>query len=139
MNHFCFIYLRLREAQSRVKIKKRVPLRPGRISAPLPVPDQISRPSYVGSTQIPELSAEFQVHDSEGISGMRAACQLAARALELAGTFVRVSAFYPLSAIYYASYPLYVLIFLITQVSCECNFLFNKPQLSFCSPEFSPN
>ncbi|KAF3330090.1 methionine aminopeptidase 1B [Carex littledalei] len=82
---------KLREAQSRVKIKKRVPLRPGRISAPLPMPDHISRPSYAGSTQLPELSTDCQVHDSEGISEMRAACQLAARALELAGTFVRPS------------------------------------------------
>jgi methionyl aminopeptidase len=92
--NFCFLIGRLREAQNRVKIKKRVPLRPGRISGPLPVPDHIPKPSYVGSTQLPELSTGIQIHDSEGISGMRAACQLAARALDLAGILVRVSVCY---------------------------------------------
>ncbi|KAJ4813175.1 Methionine aminopeptidase [Rhynchospora pubera] len=82
---------KLREAQSRVKIKKRAPLRPGSISPPLPVPDHIPRPSYVGTTQSPVLSDMCQVHDSEGISEMRAVCQLVARALELAGTLVRPS------------------------------------------------
>lgn len=39
---------------------------------------------------MPELASEYQTHDSEGIVRMRAACQLAARVLDYAGTLVRV-------------------------------------------------
>ncbi|GAB2234175.1 hypothetical protein Droror1_Dr00003413 [Drosera rotundifolia] len=67
------------------------PLRPGKVSPPLPVPAKIPRPPYVGSSELPELSRQFQIHDSEGIERMRAACRLAARVLEYAGTLVRPS------------------------------------------------
>lgn len=55
------------------------------------MPDHIQKPPYVGSSILPEISSEYQMHDSEGIAKMRAACQLAARVLEYAGTLVRVS------------------------------------------------
>ncbi|KAL8138076.1 hypothetical protein V2J09_004077 [Rumex salicifolius] len=73
------------------KSSRRPPLRRGRVSPSLPVPDHIQRPPYVGSASLPELSREYQTHDSEGIACMRAACQLAARVLEYAGTLVRPS------------------------------------------------
>ncbi|PKA58118.1 Methionine aminopeptidase 1B, chloroplastic [Apostasia shenzhenica] len=82
---------RLREQQETTKIRKRPPLRPGKVSGRLPVPDHIPKPPYVGSNQLPELSREYQVHDSEGIARMRAACELAARVLGFAGTLVRPS------------------------------------------------
>lgn len=40
---------------------------------------------------LPEISSEYQIHDSEGIARMKAACELAARVLDYAGTLVRVS------------------------------------------------
>ncbi|XP_010923878.1 methionine aminopeptidase 1B, chloroplastic isoform X1 [Elaeis guineensis] len=82
---------RLRELQSSVKIRKRPPLRRGKVSARLPVPEHISRPPYVGSNMLPELSNEYQVHDDDGIAHMKAACELAARVLNFAGTLVRPS------------------------------------------------
>ncbi|KAL9265793.1 Methionine aminopeptidase 1B, chloroplastic-like protein [Drosera capensis] len=67
------------------------PLRPGKVSPPLPVPAKIPRPPYVSSSELPELSRQFQIHDSEGIERMRAACRHAAHVLEYAGTLVRSS------------------------------------------------
>ncbi|KAL9269447.1 Methionine aminopeptidase 1B, chloroplastic-like protein [Drosera capensis] len=67
------------------------PLRPGKVSPPLPVPAKIPRPPYVGSSELPELSRQFQIHDSEGIERMRAACRLAAHVLEYAGTLKSVN------------------------------------------------
>jgi len=86
------------------KFKKRPPLRRGRVSPGLPVPDHIPRPPYVGSNILPEIASEHQIHDSEGIAKMRAACELAARVLNHAGTLVRVkfhpSSILPMSFIY---------------------------------------
>lgn len=65
-------------------------MRRGRVSPPLPVPDHIPKPPYVGSSDLPEISKEHQIHDEEGIARMRAAGELAARVLEFAGTLVRV-------------------------------------------------
>ncbi|GAB4828906.1 Methionine aminopeptidase 1B, chloroplastic [Ancistrocladus abbreviatus] len=81
---------RERELQT-AKSRRPPPLRRGRVSPPLPVPDHIQRPPYVGSSKLPELSSEYQIHDAEGIAHMRAACQLAARVLDYAGTLVRPS------------------------------------------------
>ncbi|XP_028201712.1 methionine aminopeptidase 1B, chloroplastic-like isoform X3 [Glycine soja] len=80
-----------REREVRVvpKFKKRPPLRRGRVSPHLPVPDHIPRPPYVGSDILPEIASEHQIHDSEGIAKMRAAGELAARVLNFAGTMVR--------------------------------------------------
>lgn len=69
---------------------KRSPLKRGRVSPSLTVPDQIQKPPYVGSAKLPELSKEYQLHDSEGIAHMRAAGELAARVLDYAGTLVKV-------------------------------------------------
>ncbi|XP_074383506.1 methionine aminopeptidase 1B, chloroplastic-like isoform X5 [Apium graveolens] len=38
-----------------------------------------------------EISSEYQIHNAEGIDNMRAACKLAARVLDYAGTLVRQS------------------------------------------------
>ncbi|KMT08211.1 hypothetical protein BVRB_6g142650 [Beta vulgaris subsp. vulgaris] len=70
---------------------KRSPLKRGRVSPSLTVPDQIQKPPYVGSAKLPELSKEYQLHDSEGIAHMRAAGELAARVLDYAGTLVKPS------------------------------------------------
>ncbi|EEF38022.1 methionine aminopeptidase, putative [Ricinus communis] len=77
--------------QSNVKLRKRLPLRRGRVSPRLPVPEDIQKPPYVGSNILPELSSEHQFHDSEGIAKMTAACELAARVLNAAGKLVRPS------------------------------------------------
>ncbi|KAI4965706.1 hypothetical protein ZWY2020_051088 [Hordeum vulgare] len=61
------------QEESSVKLKKRPPLRRGKVYPQLPVPEHIPRPSYVG------------------ITGMRAACKLAARVLDFAGTLVKPS------------------------------------------------
>lgn len=66
-------------------------MRRGRVSPRLPVPDEIQKPPYVGTKQLPEISSEHQIHDSEGILKMRAACELAARVLDNAGKLVRVN------------------------------------------------
>ncbi|CAL5062586.1 unnamed protein product [Urochloa decumbens] len=78
------------QEQSSVKSKKRPPLRRGKVSPQLPVPEHIPRPSYVGSKELPEL-CKGQLHDVQGIAGMRAACKLAARVLDFAGTLVKPS------------------------------------------------
>lgn len=74
----------------KTKSRKRQPLRGGKVSGRLPLPDHILKPPYVGSNKLPELSSEYQVHDDEGIAQMRAACGLSARVLDFAGTLVRV-------------------------------------------------
>lgn len=80
---------RSRESEESVKVRKRTPLKRGRVTGRLLVPDHIPKPPYVGSEVLPELSSEHQVHDEEGILRMRAACELAARVLDFAGTLVR--------------------------------------------------
>jgi len=80
------------QEQSSAKSKKRSPLRRGKVSPQLPVPEHIPRPSYVGSKGLPEL-CKGQLHDAQGIAGMRAACKLAARVLDFAGTLVKVNLF----------------------------------------------
>ncbi|XP_020102890.1 methionine aminopeptidase 1B, chloroplastic-like isoform X2 [Ananas comosus] len=82
---------RSRELRDSAKVRKRPPLRRGKVSGPLPVPDHILKPPYVGTNILPEISSEFQVHDDEGVAFMRAACELAARVLEYAGTLVKPS------------------------------------------------
>ncbi|XP_027360770.1 methionine aminopeptidase 1B, chloroplastic [Abrus precatorius] len=82
---------RERELKVVTKVKKRPSLRRGRVSPSLLVPDHIPRPPYVGSNILPEIAKEYQIHDSEGIAKMRAACELAARVLNFAGTLVRPS------------------------------------------------
>lgn len=82
---------RERELKITTKGIKRPPLRRGKVSPRLPVPDHIPKPPYVGSNLLPEISSEYQIHDSEGIACMRAACELAARVLDNAGKLVRVS------------------------------------------------
>ncbi|KAM7270649.1 hypothetical protein ACFE04_029863 [Oxalis oulophora] len=83
---------RMRELQQGdTKVRRRIPLRRGKVSPPLDVPEHIQRPPYVGTKQMPELASEQQFHDSEGIEKMRAACELAARVLNFAGTLVRPS------------------------------------------------
>lgn len=71
-------------------VKKRPPLRRGRVSPPLLVPDNIPKPPYFGSNAVPEISSDYRIHDSDGIAKMRAACELAARVLNYAGTLVKV-------------------------------------------------
>ncbi|KAL9420422.1 hypothetical protein AB3S75_038071 [Citrus x aurantiifolia] len=82
---------RERELQTTTKFRKRPPLRRGRVSPRLPVPDHIPKPPYVSSTSLPDLSPEYQIHDSESIAKMRAACELAAQVLDAAGKLVRPS------------------------------------------------
>ena len=60
------------------------------MSPRLPVPDHIPKPPYLSSNILPEISSERQIHDAEGITRMRAACELAARVLDYAGTLARV-------------------------------------------------
>jgi methionyl aminopeptidase len=73
-----------------VKVKKRPPLRRGKVYPQLTVPEHIPRPSYVGANIPQELHPVRQIHNAEGITGMRAACKLAARVLNFAGTLVKV-------------------------------------------------
>ncbi|XVF03444.1 hypothetical protein REPUB_Repub04eG0262100 [Reevesia pubescens] len=81
---------RERELQSTTKFRRRPPLRRGKVSPRLPVPDHIPKPPYLCSNILPEISSEHQIHDAEGISRMKAACELAARVLDYAGTLVRM-------------------------------------------------
>ncbi|KAI4381430.1 hypothetical protein MLD38_007500 [Melastoma candidum] len=82
---------RERQLQSVTKVRRKPPLRRGRVSPRLPVPDHIPRPPYVATRDLPEIASEYQVHDAEGIERMRAASELAARVLNYAGTLVRPS------------------------------------------------
>lgn len=74
----------MREAEATSKVKS--PLRRGRVSRRLLVPDHIPRPPYVESGVLPDISPEFQIPSPEGLVKMRAACELAARVLNFAGT-----------------------------------------------------
>lgn len=87
----CSILCRLRESQGTTKVKRRPPLRRGRVSPTLPVPDDIPKPPYVATSILPEIASEYQFPGSEGIAAMKAACELAARVLDNAGKLVRVS------------------------------------------------
>ncbi|XP_022155203.1 methionine aminopeptidase 1B, chloroplastic-like isoform X2 [Momordica charantia] len=73
------------------RVGKRPPLRRGKVSPCRPVPEHIPRPPYVGSPTIPEISRDYQMHDSKGIYRMRAACALAAQVLDYSGTLVKSS------------------------------------------------
>ncbi|WVZ87073.1 hypothetical protein U9M48_033766 [Paspalum notatum var. saurae] len=81
---------RSRGTQESGQAKKRTPLIRGTVSPPLPVPGNIPRPPYVGTKDVPEIAKEIQMHDKESIVHMRAACELAARVLEYAGTLVKM-------------------------------------------------
>ncbi|KAK6133864.1 hypothetical protein DH2020_032414 [Rehmannia glutinosa] len=82
---------RERELRTSPTSKRRPALRRGKVSQRLLVPDHIPRPPYVGSELLPDISKEHQIHDSEGLARMRAACELAARVVDYAGTLVRPS------------------------------------------------
>nr|XP_051215706.1 methionine aminopeptidase 1B, chloroplastic-like isoform X2 [Lolium perenne] len=83
--------LRQSEEEAPVKVKKRPPLRRGKVYPQLTVPEHIPRPSYVGANIPQALHPVRQIHNAEGITGMRAACKLAARVLNFAGTLVKPS------------------------------------------------
>ncbi|XP_052161201.1 methionine aminopeptidase 1B, chloroplastic-like isoform X1 [Oryza glaberrima] len=69
--------------------RTREPLRRGTVSPRLPVPDHIPLPPYAGTNRLPDVDPNRQLHDCESIARMRAACELAARVLEYAGTLVK--------------------------------------------------
>ncbi|KAF3498820.1 hypothetical protein DY000_02054852 [Brassica cretica] len=81
----------MRELEKTSKVRRNPPLRRGRVSPRLLVPDHIPRPPYVESGVLPDISPEFQIPGPEGIVKMRAACELAARVLNFAGTLVKPS------------------------------------------------
>lgn len=85
-----FTFYRMRELETKSKVRRNPPLRRGRVSPRLLVPDHIPRPPYVESGVLPDISSEFQIPGPEGIAKMRAACELAARVLNYAGTLVKV-------------------------------------------------
>ena len=66
----------------------RGPLAPGTVSPRRPVPTSIARPEYVDRER-PTPFTGSEVKDAETISRMRAAGQLAARALQEVGTAIR--------------------------------------------------
>ncbi|XP_073023603.1 methionine aminopeptidase 1B, chloroplastic-like [Primulina eburnea] len=82
---------RQRELQTSSKSDRRPALRRGKTYPRLSVPDNIPKPPYVSSKLLPEISSEHQIHDPEGIARMKAACELAARVLDYAGSLVRPS------------------------------------------------
>ncbi|XP_047953399.1 methionine aminopeptidase 1B, chloroplastic-like, partial [Salvia hispanica] len=82
---------RERELRTSTTSKRRPPLRRGRVSPGLPVPDHIPRPPYVGTKLLPDIAEEHQIHDAEGLARLRAACELAARVVDYGGTLVRPS------------------------------------------------
>ena len=55
------------------------------------MPDHIRRPPYDGTDRLPDVNPDRQMHDRESIIHMRAACELAARVLQYAGTMVKPS------------------------------------------------
>lgn len=57
------------------------------------MPDHIPKPPYVGSRILPDISKEHQIHDEEGLARLKAACELAARVVDYAGTLIRVRIF----------------------------------------------
>ncbi|WOL15859.1 methionine aminopeptidase 1B, chloroplastic-like [Canna indica] len=81
--------MRIRRSREHQKERRRSPLRRGKVSGPLPVPENILRPPYVGTRLLPEISSEHQIHDEEGIACMKASGELAARVLDFAGTLVK--------------------------------------------------
>lgn len=81
----------MREAEATSKVKRNPPLRRGRVSPRLLVPDHIPKPPYAESGVLPDISPDFQIPSPEGLVKMRAACELAARVLNFAGTLVKVS------------------------------------------------
>lgn len=85
------MFSRIQELQNTLQVKRNPPLVCGRVSPRLPVPDHIPKPPYLESTVPPKISSEHQFPDSKGIVKMKAACELAARVLNYAGTLVRVS------------------------------------------------
>ncbi|KAF6259256.1 peptidase M24, structural domain-containing protein [Scenedesmus sp. NREL 46B-D3] len=67
-------------------------LRPGTVSPQRHVPAHITRPAYAVSATTPGqlgLSKQPEIHDAQGKAAMRAASQLAAAALQLAGGLVQ--------------------------------------------------
>ncbi|XP_061350998.1 methionine aminopeptidase 1D, chloroplastic/mitochondrial-like isoform X2 [Gastrolobium bilobum] len=68
---------------------KRKRLRPGKVSPPRPVPENIPRPAYVKSKAPPGIVSGPQVHDEQGIICMRASGKLAAEVLQYAGNLVK--------------------------------------------------
>jgi methionyl aminopeptidase len=70
---------------------RRPPLRRGKVSQRLLVPDHIPKPPYLSTNVLPEISTQFQIPGPDGIAHMRAACELAAKVLDYAGTLVRPS------------------------------------------------
>lgn len=82
---------RAAEIHGSEQVKGREPLRRGTVSPRLKVPDHIPRPPYDGTDQLPDVNPDRQMHDSESIVRMRAACKLAARVLQYAGTLVKPS------------------------------------------------
>lgn len=70
--------------------RKRLRLKPGKVSPPRPVPSHIQRPPYVNSRRPPGIASGPEVHDEKGIKCMRASGKLAAQVLEYAGTLVKV-------------------------------------------------
>eukprot|EP00210_Caulerpa_lentillifera_P000164 g159.t1 len=67
----------------------RIPLKKGRVSPRLLVPDSIPRPPYADTGELPKLVTEFEIHDEEGIAKMRQSCKLAAEVLEFAASLVK--------------------------------------------------
>uniref|UniRef100_A0A1D2A5U4 Methionine aminopeptidase n=2 Tax=Auxenochlorella protothecoides TaxID=3075 RepID=A0A1D2A5U4_AUXPR len=80
--------LRLSERDDGAGLKGRAPLAPGTVSPPRPVPPHIVRPPYVSRSGTPDWDSRPQIQDAEGLVRMRAACNLAARVLRLAGSLV---------------------------------------------------
>lgn len=64
-----------------------MPVRPGTVSAPRPVPPEIQRPPYVGLDRVPTYDGP-EVKDAETIDRMRIAGKLAAQALQEVGRHI---------------------------------------------------
>lgn len=82
---------RVAETHESEQVKERESLRRGTVSPRLPVPDHIRRPPYDDVDRLPDVNPNRQMHDSESIVHMRAACKLAAQVLQYAGTLVKPS------------------------------------------------
>lgn len=69
-----------------------------------PVPSNIPKPPYVGSSKPPGIASGSEVHDEKGIECMRASGRLAAQVLEYAGTLVKVTfLFYLMNVLYFVA------------------------------------
>ncbi|KAK7345138.1 hypothetical protein VNO77_15616 [Canavalia gladiata] len=64
------------------KVKKKLP--PGRASPCRPAPDHTTKSPYVGSNTLPRFPDEHQIHDSNGLAEMKAACEPVAHVINLA-------------------------------------------------------